>query len=79
MHNYKNARKEYSKNKDLRHGNNMYRACLSKVRYKTETFAQERAKFYSTKYGKPQYVYYCPYCFGYHITSVPRERKGEKE
>ena len=72
MRDYNNDRKASSRSKDLRHGNNMYRACLSKVRYKSEAIAQERAKMYSEKYDKPQYVYYCPYCFGYHITSTPR-------
>lgn len=57
---------------DLRHGNNMYRACLAKRRYRTKEYADKMAEFYTEKYGKQQYVYYCPYCFGYHLTSTPR-------
>lgn len=76
MHNskdYDKSRKYFSnKSKDLKHGNNLYRACVSKRRYRTIEYAQKMAKIFTEKYGTPQYVYYCPYCFGYHLTSSPR-------
>lgn len=63
--------------KDLRHGNNLYRACLSKRKYDTEAKAKAFADKYTEQYGVKQYVYYCPYCFGFHITSLPRKKKRE--
>ena len=60
---------------DLRHGNNLYRACLSKRKYRTEEKATEYAAKYTEQFGKKQYVYYCPYCFNFHITSAPRTKK----
>lgn len=68
------------KKTDLRHGNNIYRACLSKKKYTSYDFAVQMAAKYTEMFGKKQYVYYCPYCFNYHITSLPRikeEKKGE--
>ena len=58
---------------DLRYGNNLYRACLSKRRYNKENKAKKYAEKYTEMFGKQQYVYYCPYCFGYHITSSPHK------
>ena len=58
---------------DLSHGKNLYRSCLSKRRYRTYHYALEQAKKYTEKYGKKQYVYWCEYCNGYHITSTPRK------
>lgn len=59
--------------KDLRHGNNLYRSCLSKRRYKTYRRALLQAQKFTEKFGKEQYVYWCSYCNGYHITSTPRK------
>lgn len=64
--------------KDLRHGNNLYRACLSKVKYRTLKYAELKAKQFTKKYGKPQYVYYCKYCQGYHLTTSTKYLKKEK-
>lgn len=61
--------------KDLRHGVNLYRSCLSKKRYNSLAKAKKYAEKYTEMFGKQQYVYYCPYCFGYHITSHPRKEK----
>lgn len=59
--------------RDLRHGKNLYRSCLSKRRYNSYTKALTKAKEFTEKFGKEQYVYWCEYCRGYHITSTPRK------
>ena len=63
--------------KDLRYGKNLYRACLSKIQYKTYDYAMKKAQYYEKKFNKPQYVYWCDYCGGYHITSKARCGKEE--
>lgn len=68
------------KPQDLRHGNNIYRACLSKKKYHDYNFALKKAEELTKLFGKKHYVYYCPYCFKYHMTTLPRrdeDKKGE--
>lgn len=58
--------------KDYKHGKNLYRMCLSKRKFKTKEYAEKAAEYNTKKYGVQQYVYYCPYCFNYHLTTIPR-------
>ena len=58
--------------KDYRHGINLYRSCLSKRKYKTREIAQEFADKYTAEYNRPQFVYWCKYCGGYHPTCSKR-------
>lgn len=74
-----NDKHKTHKPQDLRHGNNIYRACLSKRKYKSYDFAVQMAAKYTEMFGKKQYVYYCPYCFHYHITSLPRKKENTDE
>ena len=57
----------------------MWRSCLSKVRYSTYKRAIKRALYYTKKFNKAQYVYWCPYCRGFHITGVPQENERERK
>ena len=51
----------------------MLKMCLGKKAYKTPDFAKNIAKICSEKYGKPYYVYKCPLCFKYHLTTHKHE------
>lgn len=51
---------------------NMYKMCLRKVKYKTQQYAEEKAKEYEEKYNIKHYVYFCPLCGNYHLTTKQR-------
>lgn len=63
---------------DLKHGKNVWRSCRHKKRYCTYNFAIKMALYYTKKFGKAQYVYWCPYCHGYHVTGVPPHNERER-
>lgn len=64
--------------RDLSYGKNVWRSCRHKLRYATYNYAIKRALKYTEKYMKAQYVYWCPFCHGYHITSVPQRNERER-
>ena len=72
------VRKWGSTMRDLKHGKNVWRSCRHKVRYATYTYAIKKALKYTEKYMKAQYVYWCPFCHGYHITGVPQRNERER-
>lgn len=65
--------------KDLRHGKNIWRTCRNKIRYATYDYAIKKALKYTKKYEKAQYVYWCPFCYGYHITGTPQKDERERQ
>lgn len=72
------VRKWGSTMRDLKYGKNVWRSCRHKVRYVTYDYAIKKALKYTEKYMKAQYVYWCPFCHGYHITSVPQRNERER-
>lgn len=42
--------------------------CLRKKRYRTEGRAKKVKKWSEAEHGVKLRVYYCPHCFGYHLT-----------
>lgn len=54
--------------------NNWTKGCLNKKVYRTEEFANKQAELYSEKYDKQQYVYFCMFCNGYHLTSKKHDK-----
>ena len=72
------ARKWGSTMRDLKHGKNVWRSCRHKLRYATYDYAIKKALKYTEKYMKAQYVYWCPFCHGYHITGVPQRNERER-
>lgn len=72
------VRKWGSTMRDLKHGKNVWRSCRNKLRYATYDYAIKKALKYTEKYMKAQYVYWCPFCHGYHITGVPQRNERER-
>lgn len=72
------VRKWGSTMRDLKYGKNVWRSCRHKVRYVTYDYAIKKALKYTEKYMKAQYVYWCPFCHGYHITGVPQRNERER-
>lgn len=72
------ARKWGSTMRDLKYGKNVWRSCRHKLRYATYDYAIKKALKYTEKYMKAQYVYWCPFCHGYHITGVPQRNERER-
>ena len=72
------VRKWGSTMRDLKHGKNVWRSCRHKLRYATYDYAIKKALKYTEKYMKAQYVYWCPFCHGYHITGVPQRNERER-
>ena len=64
--------------RDLKHGKNVWRSCRHKLRYATYDYAIKKALKYTEKYMKAQYVYWCPFCHGYHITGMPQRNERER-
>lgn len=50
------------------------RACQGKVRYRTPTYAERMAREMTKLYGRPQVMYPCPFCTGYHLSVRPHPR-----
>ena len=44
-------------------------ACDGKAKFRTPGYAQRVAAAMSAQYGKPQYVYPCPFCSCYHLAT----------
>ena len=56
--------------KGTKHGL-VWNCCLRKKRYRTENEAEKGIKRYEEIRPKEQLrVYFCPYCFGFHITKT---------
>lgn len=72
------VRKWGSTMRDLKYGKNVWRSCRHKLRYATYDYAIKKALKYTEKYMKAQYVYWCPFCHGYHITGVPQRNERER-
>lgn len=50
----------------------MHRMCLRKAKYKTQKYAEEKAKQFTEQFGVDQYAYFCPLCGYYHLTTKSR-------
>ena len=51
----------------------MYKMCFHKKKYRTLNYAIKVAKELTEKFGKRQYVYLCPLCLNYHMTTHKQE------
>lgn len=47
----------------------MYRMCMRKKKFSSQSVAQNIAKECDEKYGKTHRVYMCPLCGYYHLTT----------
>lgn len=52
-------------------------SCRRKHRYESLRIAQDRARELGAKAGKILWVYHCPECKKYHLTSQPQEARHE--
>lgn len=51
----------------------MHTMCLRKRAYKTRKYAIKKAEEFSKYFNVKYYVYYCPLCFNYHLTTHKHE------
>lgn len=51
----------------------MLKMCLRKKKYRDLKLAKNAAKYATDKYGKLHYVYLCPLCLNYHLTTHKQE------
>ena len=56
--------------------NYLYKSCFHKKCYTTLEFAKEKAIQFKEMFNKDYYIYLCPVCLNYHLTT--HKRKGVK-
>ena len=72
MQKYINLQKKSKKDIMKLDAQTMHRMCLRKAKYKTQKYAEEKAKQFTEQFGVEQYAYFCPLCGYYHLTTKSR-------
>lgn len=66
-------------NRENKKRNSIWKQCKSKYRYKDEHEAYAHARKYSIERGTELDYYPCPYCNGWHLTSVTNPEEKYKK